>query len=75
MNATNAAQEPASITGHHEKTVRQYHKEFFLHREGSLRKANKANTSLLNDETLRLQAAMWVRENAYRKSEANMTAT
>ena len=33
MNVTDAAQEPSSITGYNEKTVRQYHKEFFFYTE------------------------------------------
>ena len=77
MNVTDAAKEAASITGYNEKTVRQYRKEFFT-QKGKFKEGKQGKYKrhcLLNDENLRLEAAMWVRENAYRKGEANMTAT
>ena len=77
MNVTDAAKGAASITGYNEKTVRQYRKEFFT-QKGKFKEGKQGKYKrhcLLNDENLRLEAAMYVRENAYRKGEANMTAT
>ena len=38
------------------------------------RRGKHKKMSLFNDENLRLQASMWVRENAVKKGEPNMTA-
>ena len=77
MNVTDAAKEAASITGYNEKMVRQYHKEYFT-QKGKFKEGKQGKYkghSLLNDENLRLEAAMYARENAYHKRKANMTAT
>ena len=71
MNVMDAAQESASIT---EKTVRLYRKEFF-EEKGKFKESRQGKYKrhcLLNEENLRLDAAMWIRENAYKKGEANM---
>ena len=71
-----AAKESASFTGYNERTVRGYRKQFF-EGKGKLEETRQGNYKrgcLLNDESLRLDAAMWARENAYKKGEPNMTA-
>lgn len=76
MTATASALEAAWISGFNEKTVRGYRKDFFDNK-GSFKEEKRGKykrLSLFNDENLRLKAAMWVRENAVRKGEANMTA-
>ena len=65
------------MTGFNEKTVRGY-RDDFLANHGTLkdeRRGKHKKVCLFNDETLRLEAAMWVREHAVRKGEANMTAS
>ena len=64
------------ITDLNEKTVRQYRKQF-LDGKGRFTDTKQGKYEchcLLNDEELRLHAAMWAREHAYKKGEANMTA-
>jgi len=63
------AQEAASITGFSEKTVRLYRKEFF-EQKGNFKESRQGKYErhcLLNEENLRHDAAMWIRENAQRK--------
>ena len=68
MSVIDAASDGASsLTGYYEKTVRVYHKDFFTN-EGKLKELKQGKYKrhcLLNDENLRLDAAMWVRDNAY----------
>ena len=75
MNVTDAAQEAASITGFNEKTVRTYHKDFYDNggKFKESRQGKHQRHCLLNDENLRLDAAMYVREHAYQKGAANLT--
>ena len=77
MRVTDAAIESGSITGFNERTVRQYHKQF-VENKGQFPETKQGRYKkmcLLNDEELRLEASMWVRANAYKKGEANMTAS
>ena len=76
LSVTGAALEAASITGFNERTVRKYKKQFYENRGKfpESRQGKFERHCLFNDENLRLQAAMWVRENSYQKGEANMTA-
>ena len=76
MSALDAAQEAASISGFNERTVRRYSKQFFDNRGKfpESRQGKHERQCLFNDEDLRLEAAMWVRENAYKKGEGNATA-
>ena len=76
MKVTNAALESGLITGFNDQTVRQYHKQF-IENKGKFPETKQGRyirMCLLNDEELFLEAAMWVRTNAYKKEEANMTA-
>ena len=76
MKATDAAGEAASFVGLNERTVRKYYDDFFTN-HGRLQETKRGKYTrqcLLGNETLRLEAAMWVRENAYQKGAANMTA-
>lgn len=71
-----AALEAAYITGFNEKTIRLYRNDYFENK-GQFSETNSGKykrTSLLNDENLRLEAAMHVRENAHKKGSPNMTA-
>ena len=71
-----SALESAWITGFNEKTIRGYGKEF-LENSGKFeeeRRGKYKRLSLFNDENLRMDASMWIREHAVRKGEANMTA-
>ncbi len=76
MNVTDAAQEAASITGFNEKTVRTYRKDFYDNggKFKESRQGKHQRHCLLNDENLRLDAAMYVREHAYQKGAANLMA-
>ena len=76
LSVVDAAKESASFTGYNERTVRGYRKQFF-EGKGKLEETRQGKYKrgcLLNDESLRLDAAMWARENAYKKGEPNMTA-
>ena len=76
LTVVDAAKESASFTGYNERTVRRYRKQFF-EGKGKLeetRQGKYKRCCLLNDESLRLDAAMWARGNAYKKGEPNMTA-
>ena len=76
MSVSGAAQEAASISGFNERTVRRYSKQFYDN-QGKFPESRQGKFErhwLFNDENLRLQAAMWVRENSYNKEEGNMTA-
>ena len=68
--------EAASFVGFNEKTVRKYRKEFFAcHGHFSEEKRGKYKRDcLFTNEDIKLEAAMWVRENSYKKGAANMTA-
>jgi len=62
MSVRDAAQEAASITGFNEKTVRLYRKEFF-EQKGNFKESKQGKYKrhcLLNEENLRLDAAMWI---------------
>ena len=76
MSVYDAAQEAASVTGYNERTVRRYWKQYFDNRGKfpESRQGKHVRQCLFSDEALRLEAAMWVRENSYRKGEANATA-
>lgn len=72
-----SALEAAFITGFNEKTIRNVYKPDYFTNKGHFSESSRGKynrVSLLNDETLRLEASMWVRENAYKKGAANMTA-
>ena len=76
IKATAAALEAAWITGFNEKTVRYYRKDF-MDNKGKFKEEKRGKhkrVCLFNDEDLRLQASMWVREYAVNKSGPNMTA-
>ena len=76
VKSTAAALEAAWITGFNEKTVRKYRKEFFENR-GKFKDEARGKYKrfcLFNDEYLRLQVSMWVRENAVKKGAPNMVA-
>ena len=77
LTSTAGALEAAWITGFNEKRIRGYRKDF-LANNGMFKEERRGKykrLSLFNDESLRLKAAMWVREHAVRKGEANMTAS
>lgn len=69
MSVMDTGQEAASIPGFNEKTVRLYRKEFF-EQKGNFRQGKYKRHCLLNEENLKLDAAMWIRENAYMKGES-----
>lgn len=76
VKSTAAALEAAWITGFNEKTVRKYRKEFFENR-GRFKDEARGKYKrfcLFNDESLRLQASMWIRENAVKKGAPNLVA-
>ena len=75
MLVMDVAKESALFTGFNEKTVRRYRKQFFdgKGRFENTKQAKYERHCLLNEEELRLDAAVWARENAYKKGEANMT--
>ena len=76
LKSTAAALEAAWITGFNEKTIRGYRKEFFENggRFKDEARGKYQRACLFNEESLRLQAAMWVRENAVRKGAPNLVA-
>ena len=76
MGSRDAAKEAASITGFNERTVRKYTKELFDNRGKfpETRRGKHERHCLHNDENIRLEASMWVRENSCKKGDANMTA-
>ena len=76
MNVRDSAVEAGSIIGYNEKTVRKHSKEFFENhgKFPETKQGKYKRHCLLNDEDLRLEASMWVRENAYKKGDANLTA-
>ena len=76
IKSTAAALEAALITGFNEKTICGYRKEFFEN-HGTFKNESRRKYKrfwLFNEETLRLQAAMWIRENAARKGAPNLVA-
>ena len=76
MKVTDAAQEAGSITVFNERTVRKFRKEYFDNKGKfpETKQGKYKRRCLLNDKDLQLQASMFVRENAYKKGEANFTA-
>lgn len=76
LKSTAAAFEAAWITGYNEKTVRRYSKEFYENKGcfTEEKRGKYMRHCLLNDENLRLEAAMYVREQGYKKGEANLNA-
>ena len=75
MGIMDAANEAASFAGFNEKTDRLYKKEFYEN-NGKFKETKQGKykrVSLLNDENLRLEAAMFIRENSYKKGSANLT--
>ena len=76
MSTMDAAQEAASITGFNEKTVRAYAKEFVENKFSfkETRQGKYERMCILNDEGLRERASEFVRENAFKKGEPNMTS-
>ena len=76
MKSTAAALEVALITGFNEKTICGYRKEFFEN-HGTFRHESRRKYKrfcLFNEKTLRLQAVMWIRENAVRKGAPKRVA-
>lgn len=76
-NVHAAALEAAYITGYNEKTIRNTYKKEYFANKGHFSESTHGKykrVSLLNDENLRLEVSMWVRENACKKGSANMTA-
>ena len=76
MKVTDAVREAASFVGFNEKTVRKYRKEYFAccgHFPEEKRGKYKRDC-LITNEDIKLKAAMWVRENSYKKGATNMTA-
>ena len=69
LSVVDAAKESTSFTGYNERTVRRYRKQFF-EGKGKLEETRQGKYKrycLLNDDSLRLDAAMWDRGNAYKK--------
>ena len=76
LNVKESALETAYFTGHNENSVRTYRNDFFSNK-GNFTESKQGKHErwcLFNDENIRLEASMWVRENAHKKGEANMTA-
>ena len=76
MSTMDAAQEAASITGFNERTVSAYAKEF-VENKFSFKETQQGKYErmcILNDEGLRERASEFVRENAFKKGEPNMTS-
>ena len=76
MSVMDAAQEAASITGFNERTVRAYAKEFNDNNCSfkETRQGKYERMCILNDEGLRERASEFVRANAFKKGEPNMTS-
>ena len=76
MNVKDSAQEAAYITGFNEKTIRSFRLDFLSHKGHSSdsSRGKYERFCLFNDEGIRLEASMWVRQNAHKKGAANMTA-
>ena len=76
MGIVDAAREAGSIVGYSDRTVRDLRKQFWDN-EGMLdeRRQGKYDQMMVyKDEELNKKAAEWVRENAFKKGEPNMTA-
>ena len=76
MQVVDAAREAGSIVGYTDRTVRTLRKQFWDN-NGMLeeRKQGKyARMTVYGDEELNKKAAEWVRANAFRKGQPNMTA-
>ena len=76
MKLTDAVKKAGSFVGVNEKTVRKYRKEYFSNHGRFLetKRGKYTRQCLLNNEDLRLEASIWVHENAHKKGGANMTA-
>ena len=76
MSVMDAAQEAASKTGFNERTVRAYAKEFNDNNCSfkETRQGKYERMCILNDEGLRKRASEFVRTNAFKKGEPNMTS-
>ena len=79
MCVLDAAQEAASVNGFSERTVRRYWKEWSRNvNEGSFDDCNQEkhqrHTLLSEDEECRSRALAWVRTNAIREGQGNLTA-
>lgn len=63
-------------TGFSERTVRGYRKEFFDNnlKFKESRQGKHERLLILSSEELRKEASQWVRDNAFKKGEPNMTA-
>ena len=75
MSIMDAAKEAVSFADFNEKTVRLY-KELYENngRFNETKQGKYKQVSLLNDENLRLEAAMFIREHSYKKGSLNLTA-
>ena len=76
MGIVDAAREAGSIVGYSDRTVRDLRKQFWDN-EGMLderRQGKYEQMMVCKDEQLNKKAAEWVRENAFKKGEPNMTA-
>ena len=76
MNVKQSAQEAAYITGYDEKTILKYCLDILANR-GMFSDSKRGKYEcfyLFNDENIRLEASMWVRQNAHKKGASNMTA-
>ena len=77
MGVLDAAQEAASVTGFSDRTVRRYWKEW-SENEGSFEESEQGKhprlTLLSEDEECRSRALTWIRTNAIRQGESNLTA-
>lgn len=76
MNVKDAAQEAGSIVGFNEKTVRRHRNDFYKNK-GSLTESRRGKYErhcIYHDEDINQKAREWVRENAFKKGEPNMTA-
>ena len=76
LTKTNAAKEYALLLGMNEKTIRTWRKNFFgnLGKFLDSKQGRHSRPYILDDENLKHAAATWVRSNASKKEEANMTA-
>ena len=76
MDKQEADKEVGMILGYHQKTIETWRHDFYnnkgtfsLSREGKYDRQR-----ILEDEDCRKKAITWVRQNAYKKGEPNMTA-
>ena len=76
LTKTNAAKESALLLGMNEKTIRTWRKSYYANmgKFSDSKQGKHSRPYILDDEKLRHDAATWVRSNASKKGEANMTA-